>query len=159
MSSPMLWEQLESSPVATHIGETWWFPLLESVHVLAAVFMVGSLLMVDLRLMNAAALRYSLERLTDELTPWTWTAFAITTLTGAGLFITRASSYIANVAMQAKLVLLVLAGVNMLMLHLLTLRRAPREVAHGAAKKFAGAASLAIWIGVMLSGRWIGHLS
>ena len=41
MSFEQLWSSLEAWPLAAHIGETWWFPLLESLHVLTAAFVVG----------------------------------------------------------------------------------------------------------------------
>ena len=157
-----IWERIETLGIATHIGETWWFPLLESIHVVAATFLVGSLLMVDLRLMHLAATRYPVRRLSQELIPWTWFAFAVAATTGVGLFATRASHYIANVAMQAKFVLLLLAGVNMLVLHFLVFRDVERWEAGSStsgAAKLAGATSLALWAGILLSGRWIGHLS
>ena len=38
------WTWLEMQPLAAHIGETAWFPFLESVHVLSAMFVVGTVL-------------------------------------------------------------------------------------------------------------------
>lgn len=159
---PTVWEWLETQNLSMHIGETWWFPLLESIHVLSAAFVVGSILMVDLRLLGVAARSYSVRCISTELVPWTWMAFAVATITGAGLFITRASSYIGNRAMQAKVALLLLAGVNMLILHFVAFRSIERwdagATTSGAAKA-AGSVSILLWIGVMLSGRWVGHLS
>ena len=48
------WTWLESQPLSLYIGESWWFPLLESIHVVMATFLVGSILMVDLRLLGLA---------------------------------------------------------------------------------------------------------
>jgi hypothetical protein len=149
------WAWLEMQPLAAHIGETAWFPFLESVHVLSAMFVVGTVLMADLRLLGWSALRYPLEVVTSEVIPWTWGAFAIATLTGIGMFITRASAYVANPAFLAKVVLLLLAGVNMLALHFIALRDTDRRRLQMA----TGACSLLVWAGVVLAGRWIGHLS
>jgi hypothetical protein len=143
------------------IGESWWFPLLESLHVITATFVVGSILMVDLRLLGLAARQHPVSRITREVIPWTLTAFGLSAVTGAGMFMTRASHYIDNRAFQVKLVLLVLAGVNMAVFHLGTSRGLARwdtAPVTSAASRLAGASSLLLWVGVMLAGRWIGHL-
>ena len=161
MTLSAFWERVAMAPLSTHIGETWWFPLLESIHVIAATFLVGTILMVDLRLLGVAGRAYATTVISREVVPWTWGAFTVAVLTGIGMFISRADHYAANPALQIKLVLLVLAGVNMLVFH----RIGWRDVAQwdsaavtSNAAKVAGATSLTIWIGVLLTGRWIGHL-
>ena len=78
------WTWLEMQPLAAHIGETAWFPFLESVHVLSAMFVVGTVLMADLRLLGWSARRYPVTVVTSEVVPWTWGAFVIATVTGVG---------------------------------------------------------------------------
>ena len=91
--------------------------------------------------------------------PITWTAFCLATLTGGLLFSSKAVHYLENWPFRLKMVLLALAGLNMLLFHFLTYRsvhdwddadRAPSSA------RFAGALSLAFWIGVVVFGRWIG---
>jgi hypothetical protein len=162
MSLPELWSWIESLPIAAHIGATWWFPFLESIHVVASTFVVGSILMVDLRLLGLAACRYPVSRVTREVIPWTIAAFALSTVTGAGMFISQASRYAGNRAFQVKLVLLVFAVLNMIYFHLRTSRGVARWDSGAAtipAARVAGACSLALWIAIVLAGRWIGHLS
>ena len=148
------WSWLEATPLAAHIGESAWFPLLESVHVLSAMFVVGTLLMADLRLLGWAGQRYPVTVITSEVVPWTWGAFVIATVTGVGLLMPRASWYVANPAFLAKAVLLLLAAVNMLVLHFFALRTERVRL-----QMTTGACSLLVWAGVVLAGRWIGHLS
>jgi hypothetical protein len=155
------WAWLENLPIATRIGESWWFPLLESLHVLTATFVLGTLLMVDLRLLGLAARQQAMTRISGELIPWSWGAFAVALVTGIGMFITRAGTYMENPAFQIKLVLLALAGINMTAFHFGTFRRIAQwdtAATPTVAAKFAGAASLVVWAGVMLAGRWVGHL-
>jgi hypothetical protein len=161
MDMETLWQRLEQLPLALHIGETWWFPLLESIHVLAATLVFGAILTVDLRLLGLTGRRYRVSHIVGELVPWSIGAFVVSVTTGLGLFITRADGYLDNTAFQIKLVLLLLAGVNIAIFQLRTLRTVAawdqsRSVPRGA--KMAGAASLALWVGVMLAGRWVGHL-
>jgi hypothetical protein len=161
MALENLWQRLEQLPLAIHIGQTWWFPLLESLHVLAATLVFGAILTVDLRLLGLAGRRYRVSRIVGELVPWSIGAFVVAVTTGVGLFITRADGYLDNTAFQIKLVLLLLAGINIAIFHLRTLRTVAgwdqdRSVPLPA--KLAGAASLALWVGVMFAGRWVGHL-
>lgn len=161
MSLTDLWTWLEMLPLAAHIGETAWFPFLESIHVLTSTFVFGSILMVDLRLLGFAAQSHPITRITREVIPWTLAAFALSTVSGLGMFITQANRYAGNVAFQIKIVLLVLAGINMLVFHLSTSRRIVEWDHHPAptgGAKLAGAASVLLWIGVVLAGRWVGHL-
>jgi hypothetical protein len=161
MSLSPVWTWLESLPIAADIGGSWWFPLFESIHVLASTFVVGSILMVDLRLLGLAARRYPVSRVTREIVPWTIGACAVSALAGLGMFISQASRYMDNRAFQVKLVLLLLAAVNMAIFHLRTSRGIAKWDMAGQtspAAKLGGACSLLLWIGIVLSGRWIGHL-
>lgn len=155
------WITIENWELAWTIGGTSWFPFLESIHVIAVTLMLGSLLMVDLRLLGLAANRYSIKTLHKELVPWTWGTFVVATITGLGMFITRAASHVVNPAFQWKVFLLLLAFANMLAFHIKIYKQIDRWDApnpHSTTLKFFGAASLVIWSGVMLSGRWVGHI-
>ena len=161
MPSAKFWEWVQGWPLSEHIGFTWWFPLLESIHVLAIGIVVGSILMVDLRLLGVAARRYPASRMTRELVPWTWGAVCIAVVTGTGLFMTRATAYVENPAFQAKFLLLVLAFANMALFQFRTFRSVESwdtAPATPLAAKVAGATSLILWAGVVLAGRWTGHI-
>lgn len=156
-----VWINIENWPISWEIGGTAWFPLIESIHVVAISLLLGSLLMVDLRLMGVAARGYSLTQLGKELLPWTWTSFCIAVLTGVAMFITRAASHIVNPAFQIKMLLLLLAGANMLLLQRVFLSPSHElKKLHLPTNKMriSGTLSLCLWIGITLSGRWIGHI-
>lgn len=155
------WIDIENWPISWEIGGTWLFPFLESIHVIAATMVVGSILFVDLRLLGLAAVRYPISTLSKELVPWTWAAFVVATITGLGMFITRAASHVVNPAFQWKIVLLALAGINMAIFHKKiyqqihlwdTVTDVPVKL------KVFGGMSLFLWSGVMLAGRWVGHI-
>ncbi|MEQ8954133.1 MAG: hypothetical protein RL120_08360, partial [Gammaproteobacteria bacterium] len=155
------WVAVENWPLSQLIAATNWFPTLETIHVIAASMVVGSILFLDLRLLGLAATRYSISTLNRELVPWTWGAFVIAVITGLGMFITRAAGHLDNPAFQSKLVLLVLAGVNMAYFHFRIYRHIDRYDALTDTPlqlKLAGFMSLLLWSGVMLAGRWVGHI-
>ena len=143
------------------IAATNWFPLIETIHVVAITMVLGSILWVDVRLLGFAARRYPISTLNRELVPWTWGAFIVATITGLGMFITRAASHVVNPAFQWKAFLLALAGINMLVFHRKIYRQVDTWDNDGVPPnnvRVFGAASLIIWSGVMLAGRWIGHI-
>ena len=80
---------------------------------------------------------------------WAWLGFALALVSGTGMFISRPSHYAANPAFLAKLVLLVLAGVNLALFK--KLGRMPGKLAAGV--------SLLLWAGVVVAGRWTGHIN
>ncbi len=155
------WSWLETRPLAEHIGFTYWFPLLESIHVLAVGIVVGSIVMSDLRLLGFTALRYPPSRMNRELVRWTWFAFIVAVITGFGLFMTRAATYIENPAFQLKLLFLLLAGLNMAWFQYRTFPNLliwERADITPVPAKIAGAVSLVLWIGIVFAGRWVGHI-
>ena len=64
------WLQIEYWPLSQHIGATWWFPLLNSLHVVSMALMLGGLLMLDLRLLGLTARNYTVKALGQDFLPW-----------------------------------------------------------------------------------------
>jgi hypothetical protein len=161
MGFDQLLQSLEATSFATAIREgNSLFPWIEGIHVLADTLVIGTVAIVDLRLLGLASRDRSVTRLAAEVLPFTWTAFAVAAATGMLLFSSRAVDYAHNPYLRAKLVFMALAGVNMLIFHFL----GSRDVdawgvplhATPLRARVAGAASLLLWIGVAASGRWIG---
>jgi len=151
---------LHDTGIATSIreGDTL-FPWIESVHVLAITFVVGSIASVDLRLLGLASRDRRFSRLNAEIVPLTWVAFGVAVISGSLLFSAKAAQYAANTAFDLKMVLLLLAGVNMAIFQLATFRgvAAWDEAARTPLRaKLAGGISLCIWIAVVACGRMIG---
>jgi hypothetical protein len=151
---------LQNTPYARTISENEIiFPWIESVHVLAIVLVVGTISIVDLRLIGIASLDRPVKRLMSDVLPYTWSAFAVAAVTGLSLFSSDAVNYSNNFFFKGKLVLLVLAGINMAVFHLKGISGVARW---GTAKKppvaakVAGALSLLLWICVVAFGRGIG---
>jgi len=158
-----LLQALEATPWGTAVREsTWLFPTIESVHVLALVLVVGSIMVVDLRLLNLASRQRSVRELTDDVLPWTWTAFVCAALTGSLLFSSSAVRYSGIWQFEVKMCLLVLAAINMAIFHLGAFRsvaqwdRAPSRPPLAA--RLAGGISLAIWRVIGALGRWVGFV-
>ena len=153
-------ESLQASPWAVFIHKTAWaFTTIEVIHVFAVSLLLGTIMMVDLRLLGLAPVRRPFTELARQVLPFTWAAFVIAVVAGSLLFISRAMDYVASPVFWIKMALIVLAGVNMAIFEFSTVRGVekwnldpapPREV------RLAGALSISCWVLVIFFGRLIG---
>ena len=150
----------EDSGIAEAIRENdTLFPFVESVHVIAISLVVGSILVLDLRLLGFASVGRPVSRLANAILPVTWGAFAIAATSGFLLFISNASKYLANGYFDAKLILICVAGLNMIVFHALSARGQPRwdsDARPPLQARLAGGLSMLLWVAVVACGRWIG---
>jgi hypothetical protein len=137
----------------------WMFPIIESIHVISFTLVVGTIAIIDLRLLGLASVQRSFQRISSDILKWTWGAFVVTVATGVMMFTTNARVYYHNPFFRAKMVLLVLAGVNVAVFELTVGRtrgswdKAPSAPSIG---KAVGALSLLLWISIIFMGRIIG---
>jgi uncharacterized membrane protein len=151
---------LQGLPIPTAVREDdRLFPWVECFHVLALTLVLGSIAMVDLRLIGLTSRQRPFAETSTLVLPLTWSAFAVALLTGGLLFASNAITYAGNVWFQAKMLLILLAGLNMAVFQLL-LGRSARNWTTSAATPWpgrcAGAISLMLWIAIVACGRWIG---
>jgi hypothetical protein len=133
---------------------TWAFPAIESVHVVAITLVVGSIAVVDLRLLGVASRGRDARELIRSILPITWSAFALAVVTGSLLFVANPISYAANFFFLGKMMLLLIAGLNMVLFHVFAHQHLEREGA--ILPRLSGAASLILWTTIVAFGRWIG---
>jgi hypothetical protein len=150
----------ENSTLADNIRENdVLFPLIESVHVLSICLVVGSIFVVDLRLLGLAWINRSVSRVSSGILPVTWSAFAVAVASGSLLFISNSTKYLENGFFVAKLVLICAAGLNMAIFHAISAKDQPRwdnKTAPPLPARLAGGLSILLWISVVTCGRWIG---
>ena len=107
-------KSIENTDIASSIRNSLFlFPMLESIHVMGLALVFGTIATIDLRLLGLASTHRPFRRMASDTLKWTWIAFTITFLTGALMFSTNASVYFHNSVFQAKMALLLLAGINM----------------------------------------------
>jgi hypothetical protein len=151
---------VEDTGVAAFVRENpYAFPVLEAFHVISVMLVVGSIAMLDLRLLGVSSRSHAVTKINDEVLPWTWTAFAISVVTGVLLLTGQAGAYASNLQFQMKMILMAAAGVNLAVFHFLTWRSVHHwneAVATPPAAKIAALLSLSFWIGVVICGRWVG---
>jgi len=153
---------LEATPLATAITESdWMFPTIETVHVLALSLVVGSIAMLDLRMIGVSNRSMTVVRLSEETLPWTWGAFVVAAISGSLLFVSAATKYYANIPLRIKFVLMACAGINMAVFHFTAFRAVHSwntSLPTPRAAKVAGGLSLIFWMGVVFAGRWAGFV-
>lgn len=153
---------LYGTPFSTSIREsTWTFPVIESIHTLGIVLVVGTIAVFDLRLLGLLLQREPVTRVAKNVLPWTWGGFAIMLVTGLLLSIAESATNYYNPAFRIKLVLLFLVGLNPLVFHLTVYRRVGSwDVAEVTPIQARSAAvfSLTLWAGIIVAGRMIAYL-
>ncbi|WMT87402.1 hypothetical protein NO932_01995 [Pelagibacterium sp. 26DY04] len=154
-------EWIQNLPMSQEIAWSgWMFPTIEAIHVIGIALVFGVIAIVDLRLLGVASKSRRVTEVARDCLHWTWLGFAIAVVTGGLMFMSNATGYVTNTFFLWKMLLLVLAGINMLVFELITARTVARwddgSVAVPTAGKAAGLLSLAFWFGVIAMGRWIG---
>ena len=131
-----------------------WFPLVKGVHLAGIALLVGTIAVVDLRLLGLLRGK-SVRNLARRLLPWTAASFLLIVPSGLAMFVGHASDLIASQAFVLKMCLISCAGANAAVLHTGVFRSAARwdvGVAPPAAARAAGAVSLALWASVIACG-------
>jgi len=154
-------DQIEALQISVMMREsTWLFPTVETVHVLALVLVIGTIARVDLRLLSIMNAKDSVSQVMAGLLPWTWGGFIVAAISGTLMFVSHPTKYLETVPFQIKLVLLALAGLNMLVFHFVALKHVGEwdtgPTPRGA--KVAAGTSLFLWLSIVVVGRWIGFV-
>ncbi|GAB58728.1 DUF6644 family protein [Rheinheimera nanhaiensis] len=131
------------------------YPLLSAVHILGLALLVGSIVTLDLRLLNIIK-RSRLSELASLLSRVAAGGLMLAVLSGLLLFSVQPAHYLANNAFLLKLALISLALLNAAVVHSLTAWRAllAGQPATLLLKVTAGI-SMMLWLAILTSGRWI----
>jgi hypothetical protein len=130
------------------------WPTCETLHFLGMSLMFGVLLIVNLRLLGF--LRGMSFASVHRMLPFGLMGFGINFITGMFFFIAASEQYTQNVSFHWKVILLVLAGVNYLVLTVYDEAWAlPASADAPLSGKLLGASALVLSIGVMYFGRML----
>jgi len=143
----------DDSAVAAAIrGSTWVFAFIEVFHLLGLTLLLGTVVLVNLRLCGYGLQRQSLAEVASDALPWMLVGMAVTMGSGSLLFVSEAMKCYGSPPFFVKMGLLFMALVFTFTLHWkLTKRDAPPPVWG----KVAAGVSLFLWFGVGLAGRAI----
>jgi hypothetical protein len=138
-------------------GNTWTFPLVETIHILALTVLLGFILMIDLRLLGVIK-RLGVSQMQRQLHGYINWSLAVILITGVMLWLSEAMKTYTNAAFRPKIILLALAIAYHYTIHR---KAASSDSPSGPAwspawSKVAAIVSLALWFGVGIAGRAIG---
>ncbi|KAA6456687.1 hypothetical protein DYQ86_24825 [Acidobacteria bacterium AB60] len=156
-----LCQVLYDSGFGTVIRESdYAYSIIESVHVIAITVVVGTIAVLDLRMLGIVLRPIAITRIARAVFPLTWTGFAIMFVSGFMLFWAEAAKMYTNPAFRTKLILLALVGLNPLIFHTTVYRRVHEweklPVSPWRART-AAALSLTLWGGIIIAGRAIAY--
>lgn len=155
-----LLEWLQSTSLAAVINQTkWLFTTIEVIHVIAISLVIGTIAMVDLRLLGFASTKRPFTEIARPVLPLTWAAFVLAAITGSLLFMSKASDYFMTTTFRLKLIIMALAAINMLIFEFITVKGVKEwdvKPTPPMAARLAGAISLTCWLLVFIFGRWTG---
>ena len=155
-----LMESLQASWLAVFLHQTKWaFTTIEIVHVFAILLVIGTIAIVDLRLLGLASTKRPFTELAREILPWTWLAFVLAATAGSLLFISQATQYFVNTMFWIKMSIMVLAGINMLIFEFVTVRGVQTwdlKPIPPLPARLAGGISFSCWVLVFIFGRLTG---
>jgi len=138
--------------VAWLASNAWAYPALEVLHITGIALLLGSLVVVEVRVWGGAA-DVPLPALARLGLPIALLGFALIACSGLGLFAAQPQEMLANRAFVIKMGLVMLAGLNAAAFH-----------ARGSLQRLDGFAraqtvlSLGLWLGAIICGRWIAYL-
>lgn len=154
-----MWESLEQVGWVKVLGTTGWlYSSVSVIHYFTLFFFIGTIVLVDLRILGLAGRGQTISLLADQLLPWTWIGFTLAMISGFLLFTTDAGDYAPDHVFQAKMLVILVALIFTVIVH-----RGQRrwnqlaEIPLGV--KVIAALSLLLWLGAILAGVDIAALS
>ena len=151
---------LETSALAAAIRQwQWLYPIVEILHILGFVLVVGGAFYFDLRLLGRSR-GLAVSGLAKHLLRWARTGFLVVLPTGFMMFSAHATEFAVNPAFRLKLIFVVAALLNAAAFHRWPFRAVGRwDVGVGTPgwARFAATLSLVCWVGAIACGRLLAY--
>jgi len=149
---------------ASALGEAmrkslWLFPAVETLHIIGLALLVGSIAVLDLRLLGFSR-TIPVRRLAAHVLPWSLASFLLIVPTGLAMFVAHVGDYISSTTFVLKICLIMAAGVNAAVFHAGVFRSVQSWDVHvmpPPAARVSAALSLLIWMSVIACGRFLAY--
>ena len=107
-----MWEALEQMHwVKTFCTTGWMYASVSVIHYLTMFWFIGSMAVVDLRVMGVAARKRNLAELAAQIFPWAWTGMVLAIVSGFFMFATDAGDWAPDPVFHVKLLMITLSVV------------------------------------------------
>lgn len=161
MSTMDIFEWLEASSLAVYVRHSHLlYPIIETIHIIGFIFLVGSAFLFDFRLLGLSK-KIPVTDMARHVLPWSRRSLLLVIPSGFILFMTQATSLGYNKVFWLKLVLITLAFFNAGYFHRYTFQTIPswnQLQSTPLRAKAAGIISLLLWTGVITCGRFLAYL-
>ena len=154
---PAIIHWMQNSGIGTGIRESiWFFPVIETTHVLALALSVGVLIWFDLRLMSWGMKHQPVSQVHKQVMPLAFFGFAIMTISCVLLFWSEPEKCYLSGFFRVKVLFLILATINAAIFELRTKKsiedwdKYPVPPMHA---RMAGLISIISWAAVIIAGR------
>jgi hypothetical protein len=154
MSLLQLFKWFDATPISVIIrNSTYIFPVVEVLHLFGLTLLLGTVTVIDMRMLGVGMRRQSVAQVAGSLAPWSIGAAALTILSGILLFLSEAMKCYGNAAFPYKMWCL-LGGI---ILYVAVQRRvtSPTSRIGSGWLKVIAVSSLILWYGVAIAGRAI----
>ena len=107
-----MWEALEQMGwVKTFSTTGWMYNSVSVIHYLTMFWFIGSIAVVDLRVMGVAAKKRNVAEFAAQLFPWAWTGMALAIVSGFLMFTASAGDWAPDPVFHVKLFFITLSVV------------------------------------------------
>lgn len=142
------------------LGSLNFWSLLEGTHLLTVMLFFGTILIVDLRMLGVVFRQTPFSQISAKVLPLTVVGFLILIATGLMLFFSKPEEYYHNIWFRAKVLLIVLAMVNLVVFHFRAQRNQAqwdRSETPPIGVRLSAMVSIILWLLVIASGRYIAY--
>lgn len=133
------------------------YPLVETTHVLSICLFLGTLFIVDFRLLGWSFNSVSIAEICNRILPYSIIGFVLMLITGALLFYAIPVRTYQSIFFRVKIILLIIAAINAFLFHRKLRKTENSNYKATAFSKSAAITSLIAWCGVIIMGRMIAY--
>jgi hypothetical protein len=145
-----VWELLQHAGWVTTLATSrWLYGLVSVVHYSAVFLSVGTIVLLDLRILGVADRNHALCPLAEQRRPWTWIGFASAVVSGFLLFAVEAGDYAAATPFRVKMLVIVLAVISALAIEW-SVPKWDRAPVIPATARLVAVISIVLWLGAIL---------
>lgn len=154
-------EWMSATPWSVALRESFYvWPIIEAAHVISLLLFVGTIIMVDLRLLGLGFRGVAVSEFDRRILPLTMLGFVLLAVTGLLLFYAKPLVYYHSLFFRLKMLIILGALINILIFHFRVQRdqekwdmadKPPRSA------RISAMVSISAWVFVVISGRMIAY--
>jgi hypothetical protein len=145
-----MWEAMEQMGWVKTLSSTgWMYASVSVIHYLTMFWFIGSMAVVDLRVMGVAARKRNLSELAAQIFPWAWTGLVLAIVSGFFMFLTDAGDWAPDPVFHVKLALIAVSIILAIIVQYL-IPKLSTAVEIPAWAKVVAAIALLSWIATIL---------